>query len=81
MAVTCFLILKMPKTITPKRPRCTNFSPGEENTLVALAVKHASILESRKSDHDVWEAKTEAWSHIQKLFIASTANVRDVSRN
>ncbi|CAI6343200.1 unnamed protein product [Macrosiphum euphorbiae] len=68
----------MPKTLTPKRPRCTNFTPGEENTLVALAVKHASVLESRKSDQDVWVAKTEAWSQIQKQFIAATGNVRDV---
>ncbi|XP_008180704.1 uncharacterized protein LOC103308681 [Acyrthosiphon pisum] len=67
----------MPKT-TPKRPRCTNFTPGEENTLVALAVKHATVLECRKSDHDVWGAKTEAWSQIQKQFIASTGKVRDV---
>lgn len=67
--------------MTSKRPRCTNFSPGEEKTLVALAIKHSSVLESKKSDHDVWEAKTAAWSQIQKQFIASTGNVRAVSRN
>jgi len=57
----------MPKAITPKQPRCTIFSPGEENTLMALAIKHTSVLESRKSDHDVWEAKTEVKSRNSLL--------------
>lgn len=71
----------MPKTITPKRPRCTNFSPNEENTLVAFAVKHASVLESKKSDRDVCEAKKKAWSQIHKQFVAATDSVREVNRN
>lgn len=64
-----------------KRARCTNFSAIEENTLVALAVKHSSVLECKKSDHDIWESKNAAWRQIQEEFIAATGNNREVSRS
>lgn len=64
-----------------KRARCINFSAFEENTLVDLAVKHSSVLECKKSDHDVWEAKNTTWKQIQADFVAATGNNRDVSRN
>lgn len=64
-----------------KRARCTNFSATEKNTLVTLAVKHFSVLECKKLDHDVWESKNVAWRQIQEDFIAATGNNREVSRS
>lgn len=64
-----------------KRARCSNFSAFEKITLVDLAVKHSSVLECKKSDHDVWEAKNTSWKQIQANFVAATGNNRDVSRN
>lgn len=59
-----------------KRPRCSNFSATEENTLVELAAKHASVLECKKSDHDIWQAKNVVWKKIQDQFTVTTGSKR-----
>jgi len=51
-----------------KRPRCSNFSATEENTLVELAAKICYVLECKKSDHDVWQSKIAIWIKIKKLY-------------
>ncbi|XP_022161484.1 uncharacterized protein LOC111027418 [Myzus persicae] len=61
-----------------KRPRCTNFSATEENTLVELAAKYSSVLECKKSDHDVWQSKIAIWMKIQEQFTATTGSLREV---
>jgi len=62
-----------------KRPRCTNFSATEENTLVELAAKYSNVLECKKSDHDVWQSKIAIWIKIQEQFTATTGSLREVS--
>ncbi|XP_060873307.1 uncharacterized protein LOC132947127 [Metopolophium dirhodum] len=61
-----------------KRPRCTNFSATEENTLVELAAKYSNVLECKKSDHDVWQSKIAVWMKIQEQFTATTGSLREV---
>jgi len=64
-----------------KRPRCSNFSSTEENTLVELAAKYANVLECKKSDHDIWQSKIAVWMKIQEEFTATTGSSREVSSN
>lgn len=61
-----------------KRIRCSNFTAFEVTTLVSLGVKHSKVLECKKSDHNIWEAKTNVWKQIQEKFTAATANNREV---
>lgn len=61
---------------TVKRVRSSNFTVAEENTLVALAVKHSGALECKKTGHNTWGAKNSALKQIQEEFCSLTGNNR-----
>jgi hypothetical protein len=65
--------LKMNASISVKsKARSSNFTMGEKDLLLQLALKRKDILECKRTNAVTWHEKNEAWRKIAEDFCAST---------
>lgn len=61
--------------MSKKRIRASNFNGVEEDTLIQCVLRHATIIENKKTDACTLKEKLRAWDEIENEFNSLCPNV------
>lgn len=57
-----------------KKDRSANFTPSEVDVLACLVIKHAKVIESKKTDATTWREKEGEWEKLAQEFNSRNSN-------